>query len=123
MKISISRAQMGLIFSALLLTSGTALAQDRAAPPAKPMGGGMMEHDNMMGHDKMMPGMKDGKMKGNMPASSCMSKAGMQKMGMSQKKMAEMGAKCRAEKKRGTGPANAKPKPDAMKPMPMEHDM
>ncbi|CAH0350395.1 hypothetical protein ACAX61_11265 [Sphingomonas sp. IW22] len=117
MNVSISRAQMGLIFSALLLSSGIALAQDRAAPPAKPMGGGMM------GHDNMMPGMKDGKMKGNMPASSCMSKAGMQKMGMSQKKMAEMGAKCRAEKKRGTGAVDAKPKPDAMKPMPMEHDM
>lgn len=117
MKISKFRAlSASLACSALLLSSGAAFAQ---ATPAKPMGG---MHDGMAGHDKMMPGMKHGDMKAGMEKSSCMSKAGMQKMGMSQKKMAEMGNMCRAEKKRGMAPAGAKSKP-AMKPMPMKDDM
>lgn len=104
-----------LACSALLLSPAAALAQ--AAPPT-PMGG---MHEGMAGHDKMMPGMKHDGMKAGMKKSSCMSKAGMQKMGMSQKKMAQMGSMCRAEKKSGMAPAAAKPKP--MQPMSSEHDM
>ena len=125
MKLPRSRATIGLIVTALLLTSGAALAQDRAAASTKPKAGGTMEHDKMMEHHDMMPGMQGDRMKGHAPASSCMSKDRMQKMGMGQKKMAEMGAKCRAEKRRGAKPTatKPKPKPDAMKPMPMDHDM
>lgn len=77
-------------------------------------------HEDMAGHDKMMPGMEHGDMKAGMKKSSCMSKARMQKMGMSQKKMVQMGSMCRAEKKQGMAPEAATP---AMKPMPMEDKM
>ena len=125
MRISKSRVTLDLVVSALLLTSGAGLAQDPPASPTKQKAGGTMEHDKMMEHHDMMPGMQGDRMKGHPPASSCMSKDRMQKMGMGQKKMAEMGAKCRAEKMRGAKPTatKPKPKPDEMKPMPMDHEM
>lgn len=113
MNFSVSAKRIGLLASALMLAPGAALAADQpaAATQAKPMAGGMMGHDQMEGHDKMMSAPK-GKMK---MGSSCMSMSDMKKMGMSQKKMDQMKHNCGAKKK-GAMSGSGKAKPAPMKP-------
>ena len=112
MNISASAKGLALFLSALILAPGAALAADEPASQAKPMPSGMMGHDKMEGHEKMMPAPKD-KMK---MGASCMSMSNMQKMGMSKKKTDQMKQNCDGKKMTTPKPVSDKARPAPMKP-------